>query len=165
MIDTPSQPLYTRADVALRTVTVSERRFSMSAPQADGWTRRRFLDGLAVIGPAGLLGLRPRWVAAEPPPETTTLRLDKRVNIYIAPQYVAEELLQSEGFTQARYVETGLSGAAYKALAAGEVHITLSFVGPSIMRVDVGDPIVFLAGGHAGCLNSSGRTRSAPSAT
>jgi NitT/TauT family transport system substrate-binding protein len=128
----------------------------MRAPQTNGWTRRRFLDGLTVVGTAGLLGWRPQWVAAEPPPETTTLRLDKRVNICIAPQYVAEALLQSEGFTQVRYVETGLAGTAYKALAAGEIDITLSFVGPSIRRVDAGDPLVFLAGVHAGCFELFG---------
>jgi NitT/TauT family transport system substrate-binding protein len=155
-IDTPLHPLYTRADVSLRTVAVSERRFSMRAPQANGWTRRRFLDGLPVVGTAGLLGWRPQWVAAEPPPETTTLRLHKRVNLCIAPQYVVEEFLQREGFTTARDVETGLSGAAYQALAAGEIDLTLSCVGPSIMRVDAGDPLVFLAGAHAGCFELFG---------
>ena len=47
----------------------------MRAPQADGWTRRRFLGGLTVAGTAGLLGLTPKPVAAEPPPETTRLML------------------------------------------------------------------------------------------
>jgi NitT/TauT family transport system substrate-binding protein len=46
--------------------------------------------------------------------------------------------------------------AVYKALAAGEIDITLSFVGPSIIRVDAGDPIVFLAGGHVGCFELFG---------
>jgi hypothetical protein len=32
----------------------------MNAPQADGWTRRRFLGGLTLVGTAGLLGLHPR---------------------------------------------------------------------------------------------------------
>ena len=43
----------------------------MSALQAEGWTRRRFIGGLTLAGTAGLLGLYPRRVAAEPPPETT----------------------------------------------------------------------------------------------
>jgi NitT/TauT family transport system substrate-binding protein len=128
----------------------------MSAQHVKGWTRRRFLGGLTLAGTAGFLGLHPRPASAELPPETTTLRLDKRVNICIAPQYVAEDLLQSEGFTQVRYVETGLAGAASKALAAGEIDLTLSFVGPSIRRVDVGDPIMFLAGAHAGCFELFG---------
>jgi hypothetical protein len=29
----------------------------MSLPQADGWTRRRFLGGLTLAGTAGLFGL------------------------------------------------------------------------------------------------------------
>jgi NitT/TauT family transport system substrate-binding protein len=49
----------------------------MRAQHADGWTRRRFLGGLTVAGAAGLLGLYPRPIAAEPPPETATLRLDQ----------------------------------------------------------------------------------------
>ena len=40
----------------------------------DGWTRRGFLGGLTLTGAAGLLSLHPRTSAAEPPPETTTLR-------------------------------------------------------------------------------------------
>src|SRR5215218_3604368 len=120
----------------------------MRVPQAAGWTRRRFLGGLTLAGAAQLLGLYAMPVAAEPPPETTTLRLDQRPSICAAPQYVAEELLQSEGFTNTRYVRMSGSVAVYKALAAGEIDITLSFVGPSIIRVDAGDPVVFLAGGH-----------------
>jgi len=122
----------------------------MCALQADGWTRRRFLGGLTVTGAVGLLGLQPRPVAAEPPPEPTTLRLDQRPSICAAPQYVAEELLQGEGFTNARYVPISGTAGVYKALASGEIDITLAFVGPSILRVDVGDAIVFLAGGHVG---------------
>jgi NitT/TauT family transport system substrate-binding protein len=47
----------------------------MHAQQAEGWTRRRFLGGLTVAGTAGLLGLLPQPIAAEPPPETTKIRL------------------------------------------------------------------------------------------
>jgi NitT/TauT family transport system substrate-binding protein len=124
-----------------------------------GWTRRSFLGGLTLAGTAGLLGLCPRLVAAEPPPETTTLRLDQRPSICAAPQYVAEELLQSEGFTNARYVTIGGTAGVYKALASGEIDITLAFVGPSILRLDAGDAIVFLAGGHVGCFELFGTDR------
>ena len=71
----------------------------MSAQHAARWSRRQFLGGLTLAGTAGLLGLRSRPVAAEPPPETTTIRLVQIPVIFIAPMYVAEELLQSEGFT------------------------------------------------------------------
>ena len=65
----------------------------------EGWSRREFLGGLTLAGTAGLLGLRPAPAAAEPPPETTKLRLGQGASICQAPLYVAEELLRSEGFT------------------------------------------------------------------
>ncbi len=68
----------------------------MRAPQAEGWTRRRFLSGLALAGTTGFLGLRLHRVAAEPPPETTRLRLFKIPGICLAPQYVAEDLLRQD---------------------------------------------------------------------
>jgi NitT/TauT family transport system substrate-binding protein len=63
----------------------------MNSPRASAWSRRAFVRGLAVT--AGLGALTPRTVTAEPPPETTRLRLHKMAGICIAPQYVAEELL------------------------------------------------------------------------
>jgi NitT/TauT family transport system substrate-binding protein len=62
----------------------------MTAQYAAGWSRRAFLGGMTVAGTAGLLGLSPRRVAAEPPPETTRLRMHKTPGICIAPQYIAE---------------------------------------------------------------------------
>jgi NitT/TauT family transport system substrate-binding protein len=121
------------------------------------FSRRRFLGGLTLAGTAGLLGLKPRRVAAEPPPETTKLRLVKISGICIAPQYVVEDLLHSEGFTEVQYVEAGAE--TIKALASGAVHITLEFAAPTIIRVDVGDPIVMLAGVHVGCLELFGTDR------
>jgi NitT/TauT family transport system substrate-binding protein len=78
----------------------------MSARQPEGWTRRRFLGGLILAGTAGLLGLHPGPVGAEPPPETTALRLIRRPStICVAPEPLAEELLQGEGFTDVQYPE------------------------------------------------------------
>jgi NitT/TauT family transport system substrate-binding protein len=91
-------------------------------------------------------------VRAQPPPETTTLRL-----VYIpapctAPQYIAEELLRAEGFTDVQYVrvEGGVTGA-HKALASGAADLNQLFGGVFLMRVEAGDPIVLLAGVHVGC--------------
>jgi hypothetical protein len=47
----------------------------METQHARPFSRRRFLGGLTLAGTAGLLGLPARPVAAEPPPETTRLRL------------------------------------------------------------------------------------------
>ena len=47
----------------------------MGTQHARRFSRRRFLGGLTVAGMGGFLGLTPRRVAAEPPPETTRLRV------------------------------------------------------------------------------------------
>jgi NitT/TauT family transport system substrate-binding protein len=122
----------------------------MSITHARRVSRRRFLEELTLAGTAGLLGLHARPVAAEPPPETTTLKLIETGGVCLALQYVAEALLQSEGFTEVHYVKKGRV-QANQALAAGEVHLTMGFVGNSIIQVDAGDPIVILSGVHVGC--------------
>ena len=127
----------------------------MKSQHAPGIHRREFLSGLTLGGMAGLLGLHAQPVAAEPPPETTTLRLDRRPSLCSAPKYVAEELLRGEGFAHVPYIELD-TVPAYKALAAGDIDLTVMFVGPSIMRIDAGDPIVFLAGAHVGCFELFG---------
>jgi hypothetical protein len=124
---------------------------------AEYWTRRAFLGGLTLAGTAGLLGLHCRTIAAEPPPETMRLRLLKVDTICQEPLYVAEELLRSEGFTEVQYV--GPSGEAEAALTSGEVDLAMRFGGPLLLRLDVGDPIVILAGGHIGCLELFGTDR------
>jgi NitT/TauT family transport system substrate-binding protein len=121
----------------------------MRAQRADGWTRRRFLGGLTLAGTAGLLGLRARPSAAEPPPETTTLRLIEIGASCVAPQYIAEELLKAEGFTDVRY----LGGVdPWRALASGTFDIASPFLPTTLGLIDTGAPVVFLAGGHIGCI-------------
>jgi NitT/TauT family transport system substrate-binding protein len=85
--------------------------------------RRGFLTGLSAASAACLLNGRAS-AAGEQPPETTTLRLAKISGICLAPQYVAEELLRAEGFTDVRYVKTepGLGGS--ESLARGEIDFT-----------------------------------------
>jgi NitT/TauT family transport system substrate-binding protein len=115
------------------------------------WTRRRFLGDLTLAATAGLLGVPPAAAAAEPPPETTRIRLINRPVLCEAPNYVAEELLRGEGFTDIQYVKRA-QGAAEDAPGAGEVDITMLFGPPLILRIDAGDPVVLLAGVHAGCI-------------
>src|SRR5262249_20968123 len=112
------------------------------------WSRREFLGGLTATGAAGIVGLHPGLVAAEPPPETTTLRLIQLSGICIAPQYVAEELLRAEGFADVQYVERDDTQTA---LASGEVDISMGFVVLFITHLDTGDPLVLLGGVHVGC--------------
>src|SRR6266699_5521910 len=107
----------------------------MRTQHARQFSRRRFLGGLTLAGTAGLLGVPPRPVAAEPPPETTTLRLIYSPGLCLSPMYVAEELLQGEGFTTVQYIKTS-AASTYKGLASGEAHLTVDFAAPLILRVD-----------------------------
>jgi len=127
--------------------------------RAEGWSRREFLARLTLAGTAGLVGLHRRPLAAEPPPETTKIRLHKMAGICIAPQYVAEEFLHLEGFTEVQYVEievTQLTTGIYRLLASGAVDIGMAFAPPFIIQVDVGSPIVMLGGVHVGCFELFG---------
>jgi NitT/TauT family transport system substrate-binding protein len=122
-------------------------------------TRRKFVSSVTLAEAAGLLGVGAETAEAEPPPETTTLRLDQRASLCAAPQYVAQDLLRGEGFTDVRYVKKDEAHQAQKAVAAGELDVSVSFVGPAIVQIDGGDPIVFLAGVHVGCFELFGSER------
>jgi hypothetical protein len=77
---------------------------TVSDKSGDGFSRRRFLASTSSLGAALLLGLS-RHAAAEPPPETTRIRLTQDPAICLAPQYLAEELLRLEGFAEIEYAK------------------------------------------------------------
>jgi len=112
-------------------------------------TRRRFMTSLSVAGAAGLLHA-PSSQAAEGALETTTVRIAKIGAICLAPQYVSEELLRAEGFTDIRYVEVG-NFAIGPAIGRGEADFSTGFAIDPIQAIDAGAPIVVLAGVHVGC--------------
>src|SRR5215469_7956618 len=113
-------------------------------------TRRRFLTNLSFAGAASLV-FAPPSAAAEGSLETTTVRLAKNEGICIAPQYIADELLRAEGFTDIRYVFVPESSTRVRTLADGEADFSANFVAPLIVAVASGEPIVVLAGSHVGC--------------
>jgi NitT/TauT family transport system substrate-binding protein len=117
---------------------------------------------MTLAGTAGLIGLRPGRADAEPPPETTTLRLfESPYPSCVAPMYVAEELLYSEGFTSVRYVKfpTEIEAWPPEALLSGQVDIGLSFGPKDVLAIEAGAPIVILAGSHIGCVELFGSNR------
>jgi len=117
-------------------------------------TRRTFLRGIAATTAVTTLG-RPRPAGAEPPPETTKLRLAQISGICVAPQYVASELLQLEGFKDLQYV-TIPDTRTYASFAKGDVDLSMAFVAPFLLQVDAGVPVVLLAGVHVGCFEVFG---------
>jgi NitT/TauT family transport system substrate-binding protein len=121
-------------------------------------SRRRFLATLSAAGGAGLIGAS-RSFGQEPPPETTTVRLAKVNGTCIAPQYVAEELLRLEGFTDVQYVLSEAGIGQSKVIARGEVDFSLNFAAPLVIPIDAGDAISIIAGVHSGCFELFGNER------
>ena len=126
--------------------------------QRESWSRREFVSGLTLAGTAGFAGIRPARVGAEPPPETTRLRLYHSPSVCVAPQYIVGELLKAEGFSDIKYVKTTTAGIS-KVLASGEVDVSLHFVAPLVIQLDAGDPITVLGGVHPGCFELFGTDR------
>lgn len=112
--------------------------------------RRHFLATLSSSGALNLIGAA-KSSAQEAPPETTAVRLAKINGICIAPQYVAEELLRAEGFTDIRYVATESGVGASLSLARGEFDFTANYALAHVVAIDAGEPITILAGEHLGC--------------
>jgi NitT/TauT family transport system substrate-binding protein len=113
--------------------------------------RRGFVRTMATAGIAGLVAPRRGAAAAGPAPETTRLRLLKSGSMCWAPQLIAEDLLKAEGFTDISYVDIPPGMPVSLFLTGGQADLSMNFVGPNLIRVDHGDPVVFLAGVHVGC--------------
>jgi NitT/TauT family transport system substrate-binding protein len=133
-------------------------------------SRRRFVTNAAWAGAAGLggfgvagLGGRGESLAAEPPPEITTIRFEKDPVTCIAPQ-VVQELLRAEGFTDIRYVELteaylrkSPTSPVSSMLVRGEVDFVRDFAATYVVLMDAGAPITLLTGLHSGCFEVIGK--------
>src|SRR5690349_20982431 len=129
-------------------------------------SRRHLLTNIAVgatgfagLSAAGLYGER-KSVAAEPPPEVTSIRLERDPVICIPPQ-VVEAFLRQEGFTDIRYVDVtepdNMPGMIPPMIAHGKVDFGRSFAPDLVIGMDAGAPITVLAGLHSGCFELLGR--------
>lgn len=112
--------------------------------------RRDFLASASLAAAAGVFGSRGS-VAAEPPPETTTIRLSKIPGVCLAPLYIADELLKTEGFADVQYVTVQPGAGNASSVASGEVDFTMNFAAPIVLAMDGGEPITVVAGVHPGC--------------
>jgi NitT/TauT family transport system substrate-binding protein len=132
-------------------------------------SRRRFLTNAALAGAAGLggFGARGRALAAEPPPEITTIRFEKDAAACIAPQ-AFQELLRAEGFTDIRYVDlteahlrradAAKSGFVADMIAHGEADFGREFAPSQVLGMNAGAPITILSGLHLGCFEVFGKS-------
>src|SRR5437899_597528 len=112
--------------------------------------RRR--DFITLVGYAPvILGLKSESAAAEPPLETTRIRIHDAPITCFAPVYIAEGLLKAEGFTDVQYIKTPLNEGPTKALAEGKIDITQNDTAGHLMELDAGAPVVVLGGIHTGC--------------
>jgi NitT/TauT family transport system substrate-binding protein len=122
--------------------------------------RRRFLCSLASAGAACLAGIGAvalggagNSLAAEPPPETTSIRIvNWRGLICTAPQWVAEPLLGAEGFTDIRYIEQDNGEDFAAKIARNEADFTLINPVELLPAMDAGVPITAVSGAHVGCV-------------
>ena len=105
--------------------------------------RRHILAGMSGLA-AGLVASP---ASAEPPPETTIVRLGAAPSTCTAPLYLAEDLLREEGFTDIRYVPA--TGAAMA--ADGEVDFDMAATVRFLPWIEAGKSVTVLAGVHAGC--------------
>jgi len=131
-------------------------------------SRRRFLTNAALAGAAGLggFGTWGKALAAEPPPEITTIRFEKDPVACIAPQ-VVQELLRAEGFTDIRYVDltdarvrratAAKSSEVADMITHGEVDFGREFAPSLVMAMNASAPITILAGLHVGCFEVFGK--------
>ena len=134
----------------------------MKYHKADGWSRREFLGGLALAGTAAVIGLRPELgtAAAEPPPETTRLRIFQGKPACWAPMYVAEPLLREEGFTDLQYVIGDAQEKVMKMSGEGSIDLSAGFLGQGMYNLEhQPHPLKFLSGLHVGCYALIGSER------
>lgn len=113
-------------------------------------SRRQFLISAPLAGAAGLIAF-PGSPHAEDQPETATVRFAKNPSYCVAPQYIAEQLLRDEGFTDIEYLPSRSGADTATSVAQGEVDFGTVFVGTVVSRIDAGDSITLIAGVHVGC--------------
>lgn len=118
-------------------------------------SRRTALAGLAAGAGVGLAGFGWDSQAAEPPPETTRIRLlaDPDVPIVCyAPIYLVEEFLRQEGFTDIGYNGYGGGWSEAAVLARGEVDFAATFTSDGLVAMESNAEITFVGGVHSGCV-------------
>ena len=111
--------------------------------------RRDFLAQSAALAGTALLPFS-NSARAEAPPEVNKIRLVHTPGICLSPQYLAEEFLRLEGFSEIEYVESPTTFPA-NFVASGQADFTQDGVTSLLPLLDAGKPLVALSGVHSGC--------------
>ena len=129
----------------------------MSTQHARRFSRRRFLRGITLAGPAGLLG----GTLGRLPPSRRPRRRGsdyRRPPVFVSPRRPWPRIWPLRGSPRCNTsrVQSPVSRDTWL-----PVHLTLSmtFAPLSIIQVDVEAPIVFLGGVHVGCFELFGTER------
>jgi NitT/TauT family transport system substrate-binding protein len=118
--------------------------------------RRHFLKAgfslaaAGLTGAAALTGAR-RSLAAEAPPETSSVRLLTDTSTCVAPLDILDDLLREEGFADVRYAQVAESDIEAEAVARGDAEFCQDFAATTIPSIEKGVPAVMLAGVHPAC--------------
>jgi NitT/TauT family transport system substrate-binding protein len=125
------------------------------------FSRRRFLGSTLALSAVGLFN-SPTRAASEPPPEIKRIRLINTLAACTAPQYIVEDLLHAQGFTEVQYVPFAPPAGTYTPMwlsgqiGEGIADFTMGGIAWWPSAIDSGAPLVVLAGIHAGCLELFG---------
>lgn len=118
-------------------------------------SRRTAIAGLGGASLAGALGVNASSNHDNAPPETRLIRLirDRQFPVLCyAPQYVAQQFLEMEGFEDIEYVSLGETGSYAEALIAGKADMSAALAVDWIRPIAERQPITVLSGLHAGCV-------------
>src|SRR5436190_12420371 len=113
-------------------------------------TRRRVLMNIACAGVTARTLLRPSLLsAAEGALETKSLTLANSPALCTAPQFIAEELLREEGFTEIKMTEVRNADLS-PALGSGKIDFAVTYASLFATGLDNGAALTLLAGvmGH-----------------
>ena len=113
------------------------------------FSRRTLLANASVFGVAALLGTS-RPAAAEAAPEVTKIRFVHTPAICLSPQYLADEFLRLEGFSEIEYVDIPTT-KTLTLVEEGRADMTMGGSPDIVAALDAGRRILPLAGIHAGC--------------
>src|SRR5262245_20874799 len=116
----------------------------MKSQREKNWSRREFLKGVSLAGSAAFIGLRSEAIAAEPPLETTRIRIPQIPSTGAGPKWVPKDCQKAEGLPTSQYTPWQGTQGARPGLASGEAIIGGHFPASLILRLEAEDPIVML---------------------